>query len=265
MANICESDVPDEFWNDVYNIGGGEGWRLTNWELQLLMTGALGVKDVRRWYDRNWFATRNFHGHWYTDSDRLQDLVPFREDTFQAALDRAIRANPTLRMAGKVPPAIVKHFVMKPLTQRRRGTMRYLAEDDRAGIDAFFGSREAWGRIGTWDTFWPPRPDRSPSTLELGYDESKPSSEWTVADYRDAAAFRGGHLVTPEAKRGDVSTPLTWACSEAHSFSGSPKLILRAGHWCPTCVLESERYDEQAEQNQFLAQVQLAPPSRMSR
>ncbi|MGR7000552.1 hypothetical protein ACU686_25055 [Yinghuangia aomiensis] len=67
MANICEDEVPDEFWGGVYNIGGGADWRLTNWQLQTGIADALGVADVRRWYDRNWFATRNFHGQWYTD------------------------------------------------------------------------------------------------------------------------------------------------------------------------------------------------------
>ncbi|BAL88168.1 putative NAD-dependent epimerase/dehydratase [Actinoplanes missouriensis 431] len=92
MAGICEEGVPDEFWGGVYNIGGGEGWQLTNWQLQTAISAALGVKDVRTWYDRNWFATRNFHGQWYTDSDRLDDLVPFRRDTFAQALERAVTA-----------------------------------------------------------------------------------------------------------------------------------------------------------------------------
>jgi nucleoside-diphosphate-sugar epimerase len=44
-------DVPDEFWGGIYNIGGGEGWRLTNWELQTTLGTAMGVTDIRRWSD----------------------------------------------------------------------------------------------------------------------------------------------------------------------------------------------------------------------
>ncbi len=62
LVNISDEGVPDEFWNGVYNIGGGESWRLTNWELQTSMTAALGVEGVRTWYERNWFGTRNFNG-----------------------------------------------------------------------------------------------------------------------------------------------------------------------------------------------------------
>src|SRR4029453_3090857 len=86
MANICEPDVPEEFWAGIYNVGGGEEWRLGNWELQTRIASALGVKDVRAWYERNWFATRNFHGQWYTDSDRLEQLRPVPRHPPHAAL-----------------------------------------------------------------------------------------------------------------------------------------------------------------------------------
>lgn len=63
LAGIAEAAVP-EFWGGVYNIGGGDGWRLTNWELQEAIGSAMGVADIRRWYDRDWFALKNFHGQW---------------------------------------------------------------------------------------------------------------------------------------------------------------------------------------------------------
>ncbi len=263
MVNICEPDVPQEFWQDVYNIGGGRDWRLTNWELQTKMTGALGVKDVRRWYERNWFATRNFHGQWYTDSDRLQELVPFREDTFQDALQRAIAANPGLRLAGRIPPSLIKKYVMKPLTLRPRGTMAYLRDGDERGIEAFFGSREAWSAIGDWDTFWPPRPSVVPRLLELGFDESLAPEQWTVMDYLEAASFRGGEMTSTNVLAGDVATPLNWRCALGHAFTGSPRLILRFGHWCPECVKDSASYRDQAQQNQLLAQLELAPTAAL--
>jgi nucleoside-diphosphate-sugar epimerase len=109
LANICEDGVPDEFWCAVHNIGGGASWRLTNWELQTRVLGALGVADLRRCCERHWFATQNFHGHWFTDSDRLDDLLHFRTETFDQALARAVSAAPArLRLAGRVPPCVVK-------------------------------------------------------------------------------------------------------------------------------------------------------------
>ncbi|WP_416416414.1 NAD-dependent epimerase/dehydratase family protein [Paenarthrobacter aromaticivorans] len=258
MANICEAGVPEEFWCGIYNIGGGEAWRLGNWELQTRISAALGVKDVRGWYERHWFATRNFHGQWYTDSDKLEELIPFRRDTVDAALTRALDQNPGLRMAGKIPTWIIKNLVLKPLTLKHRGTMAYVRDNNDEAITAYFGSRAEWEEIGGWDTFWPPRPARTPTFLDHGYDETQSPLDWSITDYQDAAAFRGGNLLTTKTTAGDISTPLQWTCAEGHTFSGSPRLVLLGGHWCPVCVRKPSEYRKQAELNRFLAQIELA-------
>jgi hypothetical protein len=257
LAGIAEG-APDEFWGGVYNIGGGERWRLTNWELQIAIGGALGVADIRRWYERDWFALTNFHGQWYTDSDRLEELVPFRRDSLAAALERAKAAlAPSVRSAGRVPPAIVKNLVMKRLAGQPRGTLHAVRHRNREEIAAYFGSEERRRRIGDWSTFVAPEPSRTPSFLSHGYDESVPAHEWAASMYRDAAAFRGGELLTDAPTRGDVARPLVWRCAFGHTFAGSPRLILTAGHWCPECVRDSAAYGAQAEHNAFLAQVEV--------
>jgi hypothetical protein len=67
---------------------------------------------------------------------------------------------------------------------------------------------------------------------------------------------------------GDISTPLQWRCHDGHSFPGSPRLILSAGHCCPTCVRSSADYPRQAETNAFLRQLntpaQTHPPTNLS-
>ena len=259
MAGIAE-----EFWGGVYNIGGGDGWRLTNWQLQVAISSALGVRDVCTWYDRNWFATQNFHGHWFTDSDTLQDLVPFRQDTFDQALTRAVRANPRLRAAGFVPGFVVKKLVMEPLTRKPRGTIAYVHAGDEEGINAFYGSIEAFESIGDWSTFWPPRPSRTPTRLEHGYDQDKAPASWGFDDYQQAAQFRGGVLLDEEVPPGDIAHPLRWRCGLGHEFNGSPRLILSAGHWCPECVRDVAGYAQQAERNRFLAQLEPSRPTRPS-
>ena len=256
LVGLTAPDLPDEFWQGIHNVGGGEGWRLTNWQLQTAISGAMGVRDVRRWYDRNWFATRNFHGHWYTDSDRLQDLVPFRKDDFDTALARAVATLPAaVRNAGKVPAVIVKNLVMRPIAHKPRGTMHAVAHRRMDEVAAHFGSYEAWRAIGDWPDFEEPEPSRIPSFLDHGYDEDKPPGAWTAADYAQAAAYRGGALLSDDAGQGRIDVPLVWRCAFGHVFAGSPRLILTGGHWCPDCVRDSAGYARQAEHNAFLAQV----------
>ena len=255
LASIAEG-APDEFWNRIYNIGGGEGWRLTNWQLQLAIGAATGVADIRRWYDRNWFALGNFHGQWYTDSDDLESVVPFRNETFDVALGRAMDVLPaSVRSAGKVPAWIVKHLVMKPLANKPRGTMHAIRHNSRDEIAAHYGSHEAWNAIGDWSGFVPPEPSRTPSLLNHGYDEAKPTARWNAADYAEAGAYRGGELLTTDVSTGDIGTPLIWRCAFGHIFAASPRLVLIAGHWCPECVRDSASYAAQAEHNPFLAQI----------
>lgn len=259
LVGAASVDVPDEFWGGIYNIGGGEQWRVTNWQLQNLIARALGVPDIRRWYDRNWFALKNFHGQWYSDSDRLNELIPFRKDTVMDAMARAIQTVPSsVRSAGKVPPWIVKNLVMRPLTRKPRGTMAAVRAGRADEIAASFGSREAWEAIGDWSTFTAPEPSRVPRLLDHGYDETKNPAHWSIADYTGAAEFRGGELLSTEV--GSAATPLIWRCAFGHVFAGSPRLILTAGHWCPDCVRDAAGYELQAEANRHLAQVETPSP-----
>ena len=63
-------------------------------------------------------------------------------------------------------------------------------------------------------------------------------------------------MLSTDAERGDVATPLRWRCAFGHEFAGSPRLILTAGHWCPECVQDAAGYATQAERNPFLAQLE---------
>ncbi len=223
--------------------------------IQVALAAATGQSDVRKWYERDWFALQNFHGHWYTDSDRLEQLIPFRQDTFEAALGRAVRhASVSVRGAGKVPSWIVKNLVMKPLTRMPRGTMSAVEAGRTDEINAMFGSLTEWETIGNWNTFQAPEPSRSPVLLNHGFDDTKDPTRWLDSDLHEAAKFRGGRLLSSLAV-GTTSTPLRWSCAQGHEFTGSAKLILTGGHWCPVCVRNNADYDLQAEDNLHLAQV----------
>lgn len=220
------------------------------------MADAMGVADSRAWYERNWFATQNFHGQWYTDSDDLEALVPFRHDTFEQAIARAVAGAPGKPgAAAKVPAWIIKNLQMKPLARKPRGTMHAIRTGNTVEINAHFGSLEAWQAIGDWSTFVPPTPSLEPTYLDHGFDESVPAQAWTAADYIEAARFRGGELLSEDAA-GGIEQILAWRCAAGHVFAGSPRLILRGGHWCPDCVRDSAGYRAQAEHNPFLAQLE---------
>ena len=148
---------------------------------------------------------------------------------------------------------------MKP-----RGTMRFLADNDEERITAYFGSRAAQAAIGDWSTFWPPHPSPEPELLDHGYDETLPESAWDADVLLGVAMHRGGELLTPAPIPGAVATPIQWKCGLGHTFSGSPRLILTAGHWCPVCVTDPVGYPDQAEHNNFLAQLERTPAAKVA-
>lgn len=258
LTRIALGEVDEALWGDVHNIGGGEGWRLTNWGFQSALGAAMGVRDIRAWYRRDWFATGNFHGHWFSDSDRLEQIAPFRAETFEEAVRRCVAAAPwPVRRSGLWPAWMVRELVMRPLTLRPRGTIRAIRDHDERAIRAFFGSEEAWRAIGDWSSFTEPAPARTPTLLDHGYDESVPVTAWDAAFLDEVARFRGGRLLSGAVRSGAVGDRLAWRCAEGHEFTASPRLVLRAGHWCPVCVADTLGYERQAESNRHLAQVVL--------
>ena len=253
-ANTCEDGVPDSFWRGFYNIGGGAAMRLVNHEFAGIMTSAMGAGDWRQSYQPNWFATRNFHGQWYSDSDRLETLIPFRSENW----DDFVRS-----MAGEVPLIVRLIARFAPGVGRKRleklarapgGPLYWLAQNDDAHLQAYFGSRAACEALpAVWDAVKLAQPSRQPSLLDHGYDTDRPEDNWTPADLRQAAAWRGAMLAS--GGDGGPDEAAHWHCALGHDFAMTPRLMLRGGNWCPTCMVDPDSYDAQARANPFFAQV----------
>ena len=263
MAALCGDSIPEDFWRHFYNIGGGEAARLVNHQLMVRMMTAMGVSDFRHILDPKWLATRNFHGQWYLDSDRLHELVPYRHfsiDDFFAELSRRIPW--PIRTIMRLFPGLARKQIRK-VAEGPGGPITWLRTNDVDHLDAYFGSREEWEHIpSSWDNFPLAQPSRDPVALAHGYDDAKPKREWTAGDLTSAAQFRGGkcHANAPE----DPFTPVEWECSLGHQFSMSPNLYLAGGHWCPTCQTDICSYAEAAASNPFFAQVWPGPSAQTS-
>ncbi|WP_380879265.1 epimerase [Sphingomonas sp. DBB INV C78] len=260
MANLCEADVPQTLWRGFYNMGGGESARVVNHEFMVKTFSALGISDYRRVLRPNWFATRNFHGQWYSDSDHLEALVPYRSQTIDMFVDELARAIPwaVKAAAGTFPSAVGKRI--RKLAEAPGGSLHWLANDDEAHITAYFGSREEYDDIPSdWRQFTLAAPSRAPRLLDHGYDEARSIETWTIADMARAADFRGGACLS-DVIEGPFA-PLDWRCAQDHHFRMTPNLMLRGGHWCPTCMVDPESYDAVAQANPYFAQVHAPRPA----
>ncbi|MDR1573849.1 MAG: FAD-dependent oxidoreductase, partial [Clostridiales Family XIII bacterium] len=258
MANLCEDWVPESFWRKAYNLSSGRGYRLAAWELTDLMLGAFGIRfgDVN---DPRMLALYNFHGHYYTDADKLDEILHFRcipaEQYWggvRAEMER-MAANPMIRAMFPSPDRMRAHNV--EVGKKEPGTYWAFENNEEDWIRAFFGSREKQAAIKSVDEgyeLFHPSEDE-PGFLNCGYDESKALEELTLDDLKAAAEYRGGGCLAEEIA--DIYTPIKWRCADGHEFMMSVNAALQGGHWCPECLRHEWHYGDIAKKNPYYAQV----------
>ena len=269
LKNLSRFDqngqLDESFWGHIYNIGGGESCRVDTYTMFKIMYGAIGLTKLEHVIEPKWFATRNFHGHYYLDSDKLENYLHFRHDSMQYFYDAYIKelgATATFsKILCKLPGgqkfmgSIMKKMFLK-LARTEHGTVRFIEDNMEAHIDAYWGGKKAWEQIPSdirnvthykdWDKV---------VLLDHGYDENKPESELALNDMKGAAKFRGGECCSEHMETGDWNSRLKFKCAFGHEFEASPRLVLEGGHWCPECERKSWNYGNRAKVDPFFAQV----------
>jgi hypothetical protein len=269
LANACEDDVPESFWRNFYNIGGGHLARITFLELMERVFSALGLGRPEQLTQRNWFALRNFHCQWFEDSSVLNDYLHFQtmgiDEYVQSVLDGSpwyvlLPTKPGIRwlMARRVVKALIQHFLMKPLAfNTPDSTMYWLHHQLQGRISAFFKNRTSWEDIPQdWGSIPRPTFDHY-QRLAHGYDESLADEQLDLARMQRAAEFRGGRCLSDAMVPGALLEKLQWQCWRGHRFAMTPNTVLKGGHWCPDCAPQKMGwdYDAEAAHNPFFAQV----------
>lgn len=269
LRNLClkefKGELAEDFWGHIYNIGGGESCRVDTYSMYKYMYGAIGFKDLKYVINPKWFATRNFHGQYYLDSDKLDGYLHFRNDSMQYFYDEFIKnlghtatvSKAICKLPGgqQLMGSIMKKIFMKE-AKTEHGTVRFIEENMEGYINAYWGSKIKWevlpedindfNHFEEWDKV---------IHIDHGYDESKPESELELADIKGAVKFRGGICSSEKMVKGDWKSKLKFTCAFGHEFEASPRLVLEGGHWCPHCERESWNYAERAKVDPFFAQI----------
>ena len=141
-------EAPDEFWGRIYNMSGGPSCRATYEEFLGLQLEAHGMGDYKRCLEPNFFATRNFHCGYFSDSEELNRYLGHFRDTkedYFAAVAAAVPAwlRGVCRISSKP--------LVKRLARWYSDPMRWIKEDNQPYIEAFLGSREEWAAIPGWE------------------------------------------------------------------------------------------------------------------
>ena len=270
LANVVEDWVPEEFWNRFYNISSGEQYRLVNYEFETMLMAPLGIRNIEKVFEPRWFATRNFHGMWYTDADVLEDYLHFRANVPVEEYFAGLKAQLPwyYSLARIVPSFLIKAFLRPLAYEKGLGTQSWAADDEEK-LKAYYGSREEYDNIKSWDQMRPEPLEKNldkaraagqVADLPKGYDESKSIYALTEDEIRAAAEFRGGKFLGPADRIGKKGAVFDWECENGHRFRSSLEYILLGGGWCPECGYDKV-YFSVSPKNRFISAV-LSPQSR---
>ena len=171
LAQICEDWVPEEFWNRIYNISSGEQYRMTNYEFESRLLDGLGLPGPEKVFEPQWFALQNFHGMWYTDGDVLEDFLHFRAnipvDEYFATMKSKL---PWFYSLAFLAPAWAVRIFMKPYAFEKGMGTQWWVNNDEEKFMAYYGSREAYEAIRSWD-------DVRPAQLEKNLEKARANGE----------------------------------------------------------------------------------------
>ena len=284
LERVCRPEVPAEFWKNYYNIGSGEQYRLSNYEFEQLLLDCIGCPEPEKIFNAKWFTTRNFHGMWYIDGDKLENYLHFRanipvKDYFaqmakEDSVPMGIKFAAKTKIA-KLFPRCVKLAMYAMACSKEHGTQWWIKKSVNGTpeekqkvakrIAAYYGSIEAYNAIPDWKNTDLSHNSNEYTLLNHGYDEQKPKELFTIEDMQAAAAFRGGKCLSTEMVQGDWDTPLEWQDANGNTFTATPRLILLGGHWSPYDMpfpYEGEKqaprpwdWDKVAKKNPFFAQL----------
>lgn len=217
LERVCRNDVPDDFWCDIYNIGGGSSYRMDNFTFEKKIMKAVGCPSPDKIFERNWFATHNFHGIWFKDSDSLQKILNFRSgETFDEALSKLKRELPFyFKIAPIVPSIVIKMFMKKVAESSPLGTLHILNSCNKEMIDILWGGKDKQKSIGGWKDLDLPELSKEMKDTEKK-DESKIIFDRTLHEKK---------------------------CEKGHTYLSSEFLEKRGGHGCPACLRENAQID----------------------
>ena len=156
LAQVCEDWVPEDFWNKAYNISSGAQYRMCNYEFMKRMLNALGLPDPEKVFEPQWFALKNFHGMWYTDADKLDEILHFRADVPVEEYFRSMKSKlPWFYHLAFLAPAWAVRMFMKPFAFEKGLGTQWWVDNDPEKFEAYYGSRQAYDAIRSWDDIRP--------------------------------------------------------------------------------------------------------------
>ncbi|MDE6274880.1 MAG: hypothetical protein K2L87_07550, partial [Clostridiales bacterium] len=239
LSMYSTQTLPEEFWKQIYNIGGGESCRCYGYNTYDAGFRIIGG-EFKDFFKPHYNATRNFHGMWFTDSDELEKYLHFRGQSSDDFWQEMKRLHAIYALGKLVPKVLIAQFAVKRLLKDSNAPMHWVKKGDEARVIAYFGGRENYEALkrSKWKDVTLPVEVPAPvkytheqNVAAYGYDIDKSDSEITADDLKTVAEAHAGKCLDAALFDGDLYRKLNWENSDGEKFSASAHTVLRGGHW----------------------------------
>ena len=247
LRRLNAEDLPESFWKRCYNIGGGPENRLFGYETYNDGFKIIGGSTTC-FFDPGYNATRNFHGVWYSDSNELEELFRFQEQTSTDYWQEILKCHPIFRAGKIVPKRVIRRFAIKRLLKNYNSPAYWAKHQDAARLTAYFGGKDKYEELQkkSWkEALLPEKYDPASGISDnetpvfYGYDIGKADADISIEDLKSVAEAHGGKLISEKFKTGDMYAKIEWETQDGERFTATPYTVLRAGHWYNSIYTEN--------------------------
>ena len=276
IANILKRDMREDlskvFWRHVFNIGGGEkncitGYDTLNDGFKIIGGGA---KDFFKPY---YNATRNFHGMWFYDGERLDQLFDYQKQTTDVYWQEIAKRYSYYRLGKIVPKGLISTFAIKRLFKSKNSPAYWFKHNDHAKMVAYFGGEENYNKLGKdWTKFnlLVENKDENGKTIDYQNLRKKENAKLidyyfdidnyeniTIKDLQNVAKAHGGQLLS-KSYSGDLFERLKWSTQDGEEFFACTFTVMKAGHWFNPIYKENVwDFDRLSRKDKIFAQIWL--------
>lgn len=244
IANILrqdmEQDLGQKFWGKVFNLGGGLANCVTGYDVLNDGFEIIGG-SVQNFFEPRFNATRNFHGVWFYDSKKLDDLFHYQRQTTADFWKKFKKTHGILKAGRIVPKSWIKRLAIMGLFKSPNSVAYWYKHNDEAKLIAYFGSKAEYEKLGKkWDNFHLLKFGKMPDGSDVDYDALRnpqnavlvnigydPEGEITFDTLKHIAELHGGKLLSD---KGCLTDRLDWINSDGEQFCAKGTTVL-AGHW----------------------------------
>ena len=272
IANILREDIKEDlskvFWKRCFNLGSGIENCLTGYDTLNDGFKIIGG-SAKDFFEPNFNATRNFHGVWFYDGEKLDNLFHYQTQTAKDFWANFAKEHGYFKMGRIVPKSLIKKFAIKRLFKSPNAARYWVKHNDEPKIFAYFGGKDKYDAIAKkWNDFgllienkdeWNNQVDyeqlkskQNAKIIDYGYDIN--SEEITLKDLKNVAQMHGGKLLSKSFK--DMYEKLDWENSDGEQFSANAYTILKAGHWINRTYTENVwDFDRLSKTDKIYAQL----------